>query len=438
MRTSRWGLQRVGKRIGVVAVLLGLGLMLAGCAASPQANVLGYLVEVQSGLLPPKPYEGPRAGLTGQVVDASTGRPLAGATVVVGERYGTPHRDTTDADGRYLIEGVPPGLYVPAAVAPGYDEAVPRDLLGLAWPVRLEAGTRAQAPTIRLPRHTPPPLPHPLPEAVHLEAGPVFTTTAPFPPGASAWGQAFRFWHRGAWVDTLRVYRPETVRGDEPLVFAVYPGVVDGWEPVSVAFVHAGFVVVAVSPVGARGVDVDAHAQDARVALALARGGHLGLDLADTPAVTVGGSFSSAVLYRLLRDERPQFRGWVTVGGIADAFSGAAAFYRGELEIPEQYRLVIPALGPANLNPLPYLRYSPVYNPRELPASLIIHTDADRIIPIEQAYALENALRAAGVPVRVFYYQDVSHYLQIGENLTESGKQMYGQVVDFIRDVTAD
>ncbi len=424
------------RAVRLLPVWLILVLVLAGCAANAQANVLGYLLERRRGLLPPRPYEGPRAGLVGRVVDGATGRPLMGATVVVGERYGTPHWGVTDENGWYAIQGIPPGHYIPAAVAPGYDEAVPRDGLGLPWVVALEPGSQAQAPAIRLPRRVPPPLPAPLPQAVRLEAGEVFPVTAPFPEGARALGQRFRFWYRGIWVDTLRLYRPERLRGDEPLVFAVYPGVIDGWEPVNVAFAHAGFVVVAIGPVGARGVDVDAHAQDARVALALARGGFLGVELAERPAVAVGGSFSSAVLYRLLRDERAQFRSWVTVGGIADAFEGAAAFYRGELEIPENYRLVIPALGPANLNPLPYLRYSPVYNPQELPSTLIIHTDADRVLPIQQARALEAALRAAGVPVQVFYYRDVSHYLQIGENITEAGKAMYRQVVAFIRETT--
>ncbi len=425
-----------GRAARLLPVWLILALALAGCAANARANVLGYLLEQRRGLLPPRPHVGPRAGLVGQVVDGATGQPLRGATVVVGQRYGTPHWGVTDENGWYTIQGIPPGLYIPAAVAPGYDEAIPRDGLGLPWLVELEGGAWARAPTIRLPRRRPPPLPTPLPQAVRLEAGQVSSVTAPFPEGARALRQRFRFRYRGSWVDTLRLYRPETLRGDEPLLFAVYPGVIDGWEPVNVAFADAGFVVVAIGPIGARGVDVDAHAQDARVALALARGGFLGVDLAERPAVAVGGSFSSAVLYRLLRDERAQFRSWVTVGGIADAFAGAAAFYRGELEIPENYRLVIPALGPANLNPLPYLRYSPVYNPQELPSTLIIHTDADRVLPIQQAWALEAALRAAGVPVRVFYYRDVSHYLQIGENITEAGKAMYHQVVAFIREST--
>jgi len=61
--------------------------------------------------------------LTVTVVDDQTAQPIAGATVLVAERDGTPHTAITGADGRYRIEGVPPGEYVPAAVAPGYGEA---------------------------------------------------------------------------------------------------------------------------------------------------------------------------------------------------------------------------------------------------------------------------------------------------------------------------
>ncbi len=123
--------------------------------------------------------------------------------------------------------------------------------------------------------------------------------------------------------------------------------------------------------------------------------------------------------------------GW-TLGGISNAFSGSADFYARRLILPEQFQLVIPALGPANIYPLPFLYYSPVYTASHLPATMIIHTAIDRIIPIGQAYELERALRAAAVPVEVLYYEDVSHYLQIGENTTEAGKQMYWQVLAFV------
>jgi hypothetical protein len=37
----------------------------------------------------------------------------------------------------------------------------------------------------------------------------------------------------------------------------------------------------------------------------------------------------------------------------------------------------------------------------------------------------------------VDYYDDVSHYLQIGEYMTEASKEMYYNVLDFVQRYTA-
>src|SRR5690606_32209520 len=46
--------------------------------------------------------------LTGRVTDAATGTPIPGATVLL---EGTTIGQATDAEGRYLIIGIPPGSY---------------------------------------------------------------------------------------------------------------------------------------------------------------------------------------------------------------------------------------------------------------------------------------------------------------------------------------
>jgi dipeptidyl aminopeptidase/acylaminoacyl peptidase len=79
------------------------------------------------------------------------------------------------------------------------------------------------------------------------------------------------------------------------------------------------------------------------------------------------------------------------------------------------------------------LRYSPVFIASELPPTLLIHTAADRVLPIEQAYELEAAVRAAGVPVETYYYDDTSHYLGIGDNLTDAGREMFYKIVEFVK-----
>ena len=413
------------------AILFAAAATLAACEPSSTGNVVGYMIERALGGPVETGTTGARGSLAGQVLFA--GEPVAGAAVVVATRTGTPFTARTDADGNYHIENIPPGQYVPAAIAPGFDETALSGAFGLPYLVTIPAGETARAPALTLRRRLPRPLPSPLPGGVLLSSGKPVTLTAPYPDGAIAWERAFAFTRENAENSSLRLYRPYPDTGEElPLLFGLYPGDVDGWAPVNVALASAGYTVVSLSPSADWGLDVASHAEDARLALALARGGHLGIELADAPAVALAGSFTSAILTRLLRDEGQQFVAWLTLGGISNAFSGSADFYAGRATLPVRFHYVIPALGPANIYPLPFLYFSPVYTASELPPTMIIHTDVDRIIPISQAYEMEEALRRAGVPVEVHYYEDVSHYLQIGEDMNKASKEMYWQALTFI------
>lgn len=420
-------------RLSLFSCLILMILSLPACAPTVQGNVLGYLLADRLGTLHPA-QTGATGTLEGTVVGPDG--PVSGASVLVAERTGRPHSTRTDAQGRYRIEGIPSGHYVPAAVAPGYDESA---LTGARGPqlVRIEPDQVTQAPQLHLREMERGSMPMDPAKAFMLEPTGAYTSTAAFPPGATADVQAFQVTRDGVVNDTLRVYTPRNAdpaaSQSLPLLFAVYPGVVDGWAPVSTALAAQGYAVVAVAPVSARGTDVDAHAEDARMALDLARRGALDSRIDVRNPVALGGSFSSAILHRLLRVEGDRFAGWVTVGGFADAFAGADAFYAGEIALPEQYRLLIPALGNPSIFPTPFLKFSPLYSAADLPPTLIIHTDTDRIVPIAQAYALEAALKDSGVPVETFYYDDVSHYLQIEEHMTDAGKEMFFRVLDFIQ-----
>ena len=411
-------------------LLACLTVLLTACAPTPEGNVIGYLLAKRVGRFDAPPPVA-RGSVQGTVLYNET--PLADATVVLAERNGRPHSAQTDAQGRYRIDNAPPGHYALAAVAPHFEESRLQDKLGLPLLVTIRADTVTEAPPITLQRHTPITLPEPLAAATQFTLTHTAVVTAAFPAGSRAQVQAFQFTYAGAVVPTLRLYLPTntTLEPDWPMLFMVYPTAVDAWQGISTAYAGLGFAVVAVSPVADRALNIDAHAQDARVALALAQQGYLDERLRDRAAVALGGSFSSAILHRLLRDTAGSVVAWVTVGGIANAFSGTADFYAGQIQIPPEYTYLIPALGPPNLYPLAFLRYSPVYTAAQLPPTLLIHTDADRIIPISQAYELEAALQRAGVPVTVFYYQDVSHYLQIDDQMTDAGREMFYRVVDF-------
>lgn len=425
--------------VGAHRLLLStlLAGLLAGCAPTPEANVLGYLLARQLGTLAPGRVTAPPGSVTGIVHHAGT--PLAGATVVIAERNGTPHTGVSDAQGRYRIDGIPPGQYVPAAVAPGYEEMAPRGLFGIAQLVTVTSNSVSKAPPLELQPHVSRPLPEPLAASVALSVTATYSAATNFPPGAQADVTAFQFTYNGETVDTLRLYLPRDLPANAqlPLLFMVYPTTADNWWEVSVGFASQGYALVAISPIAARAVDIDGHAQDARIAFHLAQNGALSPHIAPGQAVALGGSFSSPILHRFLRDERDQIAGWVTVGGISNAFTGAADYYAGLLEMPPAYEYAVPALGAPNLYPLLLLRYSPVYTAAYLPPTLIIHTAADRITRMEQARQLEAALRAAGVPVEVFYYEDVSHYLQIGDDLTDAGAEMFYLIIDFARRVQA-
>jgi len=425
-----------------------LALLLVACTPTPEANVIGYLIAKRTGHLSAS-QQGPGGTVTGLV--RAQGQPLAGATVLVAERNGRTHVAQSDEAGRYRITDIPPGHYVPAAVAPGFDEMQQQTPLGNPQLVTVVAGEVQTIAPFDLVAYRPTLLPTPLAAAIDLAITTSTVVTTAFPIAASAQVTAYRFTYGAAQVDTLRLYLPATVEESTPtelpplpLLYMVYPTSVDLWQSISVAFAVQGYAVLAISPMAVRALDIDAHAADARVGLALAQGGELSERIRPGPAVTLGGSFSSAVLHRLLRSNLPldgndpnsrAIAGWVTVGGITNAFSGTAAFYRDEITMPPDYEYLIPALGAPNLYPLAFLRYSPVYTAGQLPPTLIIHTDADRIIPIEQAYELEGALHAANIPTAVFYYEDVSHYLQIDDQMTDAGREMFYRVLTFTEEI---
>lgn len=416
-----------------ILIALGLLSLLTACSPSSTVNVIGYEIEKRLGAFPPEPVSAARGEITGRVI-APDGTPIEGATALVALRTGTPYTATTAADGMYTITNVPPGQYVSAFVAPGYAENTLADWLGFPRVLPVHIDETTQAPVATLEPYQPPPLPAPLPEAVSLDLRIEFEAEANYPPDSRARAYAFHFTHDGHVIDNLRLYLPLDLEPDErlPMLFMIYPTHSDAWQDVSVAYAAQGYAFVAVAPIEAHGLEIDAHAQDARIAFHLAKEGHLHPQIDHERIIALGGSFSSAILHRFLRNETDAVDAWVNVGGISNALTGAAEFYRGELEMPPDFEFAIPALGPANIYPLDFLRFSPVYTPHHLPPTFIVHTAADRIATIDQAYQLEAALEAAGIAVETFYYEDDSHYLMIGDDITEASMQVYEEILGYI------
>jgi hypothetical protein len=328
-----------------------LSLLLAACQPAPEANVLGYLLGQRLDSLRSPSLEGPPGTIEGRIL--AGGEPLPGATVLVAERTGQPHVAITGEDGRYRIAGLPADGYTVAAVAPGYVEAALHNLWGGPVTTQVRSGETATAPDLHLMPLTPndPTLFDAL--ALQLQQTGSFTATAPFPLDAAAQVRSFSFVRDGVTVDTLRLYLPLDAGPEDsfPLVLFVAPTAIDDWQQVSVAFASQGYALAALSPVAARGVDADAQAQDAAAALTLAQAGALGPEVGNNRPVAIGGSYSSAILARLVRAAGGGLGGWVSVGGLANAFDGAAAFYAGELEMPLNFEFLVLACPTSTRSP---------------------------------------------------------------------------------------
>ena len=95
-------------------------------AAPPRAAAIVLAVLAAAAAFPAQAQETAGAGgIRGQVLDAATRRPLAGAAVVVLDHALTA---VTGADGRFALAGAPPGLHRLQVVLLGYESAILHDV----------------------------------------------------------------------------------------------------------------------------------------------------------------------------------------------------------------------------------------------------------------------------------------------------------------------
>jgi hypothetical protein len=94
--------------------------------------------------------------VVGRVLDAETGKAIAGATVTASSPGWIDQSVTTDATGSYVLALLPPNHYEVAVQAKGYMEARPRDIqVMIDWRVRNDfrmlsetAAAAARAPIV--------------------------------------------------------------------------------------------------------------------------------------------------------------------------------------------------------------------------------------------------------------------------------------------------
>ncbi|NLF12998.1 MAG: carboxypeptidase regulatory-like domain-containing protein, partial [Anaerolineaceae bacterium] len=151
---------RVRAILLVVPVLLLLGLAWFALSSNGEVsglrNVVHYRVLAALGGARVRAGEAP-GSIVGTVRDGQ-GQPVARAQVLVASPLGDVNSAESGPDGRYLLDGVPPGRYVPVAGRRGHDDALPQTCVaGLCWKdaVSVRPGRQARGPDLALKPLTP-------------------------------------------------------------------------------------------------------------------------------------------------------------------------------------------------------------------------------------------------------------------------------------------
>jgi hypothetical protein len=105
-----------------LAGLLILGLVWFGLTTDPKVTALRNMAhyKVVKALGGPKVRTGEPPGAITGVVRDDAGQPVVGAEVLVASPLGHAYTTQAGPEGRYRIEDVPPGRYVPVAGKRGY------------------------------------------------------------------------------------------------------------------------------------------------------------------------------------------------------------------------------------------------------------------------------------------------------------------------------
>jgi hypothetical protein len=427
-----------------VALLLALtclgGALLAvvhiadGAVVSAVRNTVLYRLSLAlpPALAPRDPATQPLGGLTGLVRDHA-GAPIAGAAVIAADARGVAYRATTDAAGRYRLDGVPAGVYRAVAAKPGHGPVAdwlniptPSAQLGaLSWraPTVVRAGQAATAdirlgPPERLAptagarlifgeetvveqgdpfpgraRRRPFVLTTPSRDPIVLDA--LRGAIAPAPPVREATGV---------------IYAPAE-GGPYPTILIIYPGLPETWEAISVALATDGFTVIAYTPLNFP--DFDADTSDLLFLTQELTAGRLTPHAAPGRQCVAGGSFSTLWAFLLIR-QTDAYRCVLSLGGLSDAYLYREDWSAGRIT-PDPHLAPVPemmaAVGTPDVGPDLYLDLSIIEHAAALPPVFIVHGSGDTIVPINQSLRLAERLQALGKPYELRLYDGMEHYL---------------------------
>jgi hypothetical protein len=409
-------------------LILGLGWLSLTTDAKITAlrNVLHYqVVEAMGG---PKVRTGePPGTIAGTVRDAS-GSALAGATILVASPLGHTYTAESGPDGRYQIEGVPPGRYVPVAGKRGYLEDLPQFCVaGLCYKNAVNVRSARQVEGIDLSLEPIPPIEVVTDASLVVSASREIEVGAPFP--SKALRTHFRFEREGLRVNDCYLYEPLSGDGPFPTLLLVLPGPVLNWEIVPVPFASEGYSVLAFYPL--RGIDLDKDVADILTALAYLRRGGIPSRADTERLVLVGASFTSLHAYRLLALTEGVDVSLV-LGGMADGFSFRHDVETGRAQTRPPFDQVLMALGFPNSSPELYFRYSSIFHLEGLPPLCVLHGKDDELSPFSQSVELAEALARRGMPHEFYAYEGLSHYFSTSAD-NETTQQMFQDSLDCLR-----
>ncbi len=347
----------------------------------------------------------PSGTIVGMVQDASEA-PVEGAMVLMASPLGETYTAQSGPDGRFRVEGLPPGRYVPVAGKRGYNDALPQTCLdGLCWKeaitVRPDRDSRADALTL-VPVEPP---------AVVVDDSLVVSPTqevevgAPFP--SSALRTRFSFERAGLWVNDCYLYEPLEGDGPLPAMLLVLPGPVLSWEIVPVPFAAQGFSVLAFYPL--RGTEIGEDAADILTALEYLKYGRLPSRANPEKLALVGASYTSLHAYRLL-GLTDQVDVGLVLGGMSDGFSFRHDVEMGTAHTRPPFDQVLMALGFPNTSPELYFQYSVLFHLEGLPPLCLLHGVDDELAPFSQSVQLASELERRGLPHEFYSYEGLKHY----------------------------
>jgi acetyl esterase/lipase len=375
-------------------------------------------------------------GTISGVVQEIGGNPLENATVIVAPVNGQPYTAKTGKDGRYTIQNVPVGNYLPMATRAGYDFGAGYGSTGRVTTVR--ENQTATDVNFRL---SPKPQ-FQLNNSDNFVIDPPEIVKRDFPTPSEVNRRFFRFENKGKLLTGGVIHEPRDNQGQYPILLIIYPGEAIAWEGVSIPLAASGYVVVSYFP--RRLLDYRGDIDDLNMLTSLVLRGKLTTKGDPNRIVVVGGSVSTVYVYQMLREVegspyQKNIKAAIMYGGLINLYNYRNIWEKGGRIIIQRDDIapledLLIAFGRPDTRPEMYTRFSPVYShlASSMPPVLIVHANQDEIVPVEQSFEAEEYFKKLGIPNTALYYPDLKHYLDLSKP-DPAQQDMYDKTLAFLR-----